>query len=152
PLAGHPDHRERPVGDVHERWHAGWSTLRLVDGHIRDPEPAEQLPGSGLKPLGEPGGVPKLDGNREIAQSVARLLEHRRRVLRWRDPWRELEKDGAELAALAQRLERVTKDAPDLVVELRRQILRVDTWFLCQLRRQRPSQVRRKPRDFSGVP
>src|SRR6185503_19123931 len=91
--------------------------------------------------------MPKLDGDRQVAQVFANSREHRRRGLVRLNPGRELQQDRAQLARFVEGFDRAPKLAPHFVAQLPGQILRVHASGRRERGRKLIANRSRKPCD-----
>jgi hypothetical protein len=130
------DHRQVAGGGQHRR-DGVRVALRLVHAHIRQPVRGQEPQRLLLVFLGHPGVVAELHadpprrGPLRAGEDVVLVRA------RDREPGRELEQDRAELARLAQRLERREEPVPGLAGHLRVDVLEVDA-VLARLARGLP--------------
>jgi hypothetical protein len=130
------DHGEVAGGGQHRR-DGVRVALRLVHAHVRQPVRGQEPERLLLVVVGHPGVVAELDADPPRRGPLGAGEDVVLVRARDREPGRELEQDRAELARLAQRLERRQEPAPRLGRHLRVDVLEVDA-FLARLARGLP--------------
>src|SRR2546428_10367768 len=100
------DDREPVVRGRGDRWDARRKALGLVDRHVAQAILPQELERLLAVALAHPRRVPELDGEAVVGQEVPRACDLCLVLARDREPVGGLEEDRAQLARLAERLER----------------------------------------------
>src|SRR5215471_21803638 len=106
--------------DDHRRDRA-LEALRLVHRDVWDLVVLQESDGPFRVLLVEPASMPELDRDRK-RDPLAGLEDELARLVRGKNPFRELDEDRAHLARVCQRLERLAEVLVDLVEKVGRQI------------------------------
>src|SRR5687767_10662393 len=99
----------------------------------------------------EPFPMPKLDGARNALETVTRLENGVSRRGIGQEPLRILEEDGPKLSRNDEWLDRIAKQRPDGVIDLRRKVARVYPFLQRDVRRKRLAQGLRQTGHFARM-
>ena len=138
-------------GDVDYRRHARWEALRLVDCDVDEPALSKE-PRRLFESAGEPGLVAELDGDLVVGQPRLALVQVLVDAAGRRDPRRELEQDGADLAGRVHRPQRLVEPLPQRVLGVGGNVLEIHVAARVRMRRDRLAQVPRQRLDVRPVP
>src|SRR6185503_11888780 len=107
-------------------WDARRRSLGLVDAHVDEVPPAEEVERA-RAPLGRhPAGLPELDREARVREAGGEAVERRMALAARREPARHLEEDVGELPRVAERRQRRVEAARDLVLQGLGKIARID--------------------------
>jgi hypothetical protein len=95
--------------------------------------------------------VPELHGEQRVTEAPLGVQDLLASLVGREDPARELEEDRSQLARLPQRLHAALEGAPDLVVDVGRQVLAVDAALGGQLLGQGFADVPREALDLARL-
>ena len=145
-------HHGEAAGGGRNGRRAGVEALRLVHAHVVQVELVEQAQGAGGGVVRHPAAAPELHGHAPRAQALAHLGQVVDGGARAREPRRELEQHGAQLAGLGQRRQGLAVLQPEQLEGVRLQVAAVDAALAGGARRRPVAQPGRHALHGRHVP
>src|SRR6185436_10172786 len=121
-----PDDGERLARRGGDGRDARARALRLVDGHVDEAVPRDEVERAGAAIVRQPAGLPELERDRRVREARGKTLQVAVRLAVRHEPLRHLEEHVGELPRRPERRERRVKALPYLVDDVGGQLARVD--------------------------